>query len=59
MVIKFKVCPRCKGDLYLTEDVFGKYASCMQCGYLKDVEEPRKEKDTMPYAEGDSKSKAA
>ena len=36
-MIKFKVCPRCRGDLYLKEDVFGKYLSCLQCGYLRDV----------------------
>jgi DNA-directed RNA polymerase subunit M/transcription elongation factor TFIIS len=48
VVINFKVCPRCTGDLYLTEDVFGKYASCIQCGYMKDIEEPRKVKDPMP-----------
>ena len=42
-VIKFKVCPRCQGDLYLSEDMFGKYFSCMQCGYLKDLVVPRLE----------------
>ena len=36
-MIKFKVCPRCQGDLYLKEDIFGKYLSCLQCGYLRDV----------------------
>ncbi len=40
-MIKFKVCPRCRGDLYLSEDTFGKYFSCLQCGYLRDVEQPR------------------
>ncbi len=40
-MIKFKVCPRCQGDLYLSEDIFGKYFSCMQCGYLKDLEKLR------------------
>ena len=39
-MIHFKVCPRCHGDLYLTQDSFGEYVSCLQCGYLKDVEEP-------------------
>ena len=37
MMIKFKLCPRCRGDLYLAEDIFGRYLSCLQCGYLKDV----------------------
>ena len=36
-MIKFKVCPRCRGDLYLKEDTIGKYLSCLQCGYLRDV----------------------
>ena len=39
-MIKFKVCPRCHGDLYLNEDVFGKYLNCLQCGYMKDSEAP-------------------
>ena len=40
-MIKFKVCPKCQGDLYLSGDQYGKYFSCMQCGYLKDIIEPR------------------
>ena len=36
-MIKFKFCPKCRGDLYLAEDIFGKYLSCLQCGYLKDL----------------------
>ena len=59
MVINFKVCPRCTGNLYLTEDVFGKYASCIQCGYMKDIVEPHKVKDPRPYADADSKANAA
>ena len=39
-MIRFKHCPRCRGDLYLAEDMFGKYLNCLQCGYLKDVIEP-------------------
>ena len=29
-------CPKCQGDLFQKEDVYGKYLSCLQCGYLKD-----------------------
>ena len=36
-MIKFKFCPRCRGDLYLAEDIFGKYLNCLQCGYHKDL----------------------
>ena len=39
-MIKFKECPRCQGDLYITEDGFGGYLSCLQCGYLRDLAQP-------------------
>ena len=42
-MIEFKGCPKCQGDLYLSEDIFGKYFSCMQCGYLKDLDKPQLE----------------
>lgn len=58
-MIKFKVCPRCRGDLFLGEDVFGKYLSCLQCGYLKDVEEPKLESNDLPYADAESELEAA
>ena len=54
-MIKFKVCPRCQGDLYLSDDIFGKYCSCMQCGYLKDLVKPLRDSnpksDTVHDAE--------
>ena len=36
-MIYFKSCPRCRGDVSLTIDIFGKYLSCLQCGFLKDI----------------------
>ena len=36
-MIYFKSCPRCRGDVNLTIDIFGKYLSCLQCGFLKDI----------------------
>jgi hypothetical protein len=40
-MVWLKACPRCKGDLFLDEDHYGKYKSCIQCGYIKDlVDEP-------------------
>ncbi len=36
-MIKFKACPKCHGDLCLGKDMFGKYLSCFQCGYLRDL----------------------
>lgn len=49
-MIKFKECPRCQGDLHITSDAFGMYLSCMQCGYLRDVEEQAR--DLEPVATG-------
>ena len=28
-----KACPRCHGDLYREEDIFGIYLACLQCGH--------------------------
>ena len=50
-MIKFKGCPRCGGDLLLADDVFGKYLSCLQCGFLRDVAEKREE-PRKPVAAG-------
>ena len=49
-MIRFKICPRCRGDLYQTQDIFGKFLSCFQCGYLKDIEEVsfRPQPDALP-----------
>ena len=38
-MMMLKGCPRCKGDLYLKRDFDGVYLSCMQCGYVKDLNE--------------------
>lgn len=38
-MILFSSCPQCTtGDLMKTEDAFGDYLECMQCGYVRDVE---------------------
>jgi DNA-directed RNA polymerase subunit RPC12/RpoP len=35
-------CPRCGGDLREESDVYGRYVSCVQCGYiLNQLEETR------------------
>lgn len=28
-------CPRCAGTLYKDEDTYGRFLSCLNCGYLK------------------------
>jgi DNA-directed RNA polymerase subunit M/transcription elongation factor TFIIS len=32
-----KGCPRCRGDLFLDEDVGKNYIKCLQCGYEKEL----------------------
>ena len=34
-----KECPKCHGDLNTGEDIHGRYVSCLQCGYLRDLPE--------------------
>ena len=58
-MIKLKECPRCQGDLYITEDVFGKYLSCMQCGYLRDLEQPTREVEPVVATPGERELEAA
>ena len=35
-----KGCPRCKGDMNTSKDMYGEYEECLQCGYMLDVEKP-------------------
>ena len=41
-MLKLKACPRCKGDLNSNRDMYGSYDECLQCGYMRDFEEPSK-----------------
>ncbi len=34
--ILFKACSRCKGDLHHGQDIYGRYLTCLQCGYVVD-----------------------
>ena len=49
-MIKFKFCPKRRGDLYLAKDIFGKYVNCLQCGFLKDLPEEEPEQRELAYA---------
>ena len=59
MLIKFKFCPKCHGDLYLAGDIFGKYVSCLQCGFLKDLPEEGPEERKLVHAGGPGPSNEA
>ena len=34
-----KSCPKCHGDLYQGNDLYGTYISCLQCGHYIDKED--------------------
>ena len=34
----FKKCPRCRGDIFIDEDIEGDYEKCLQCGYERALE---------------------
>ncbi len=36
-MLKFKSCPRCKGDVIVDRDYHGWYEQCLQCGYQHDL----------------------
>ena len=38
-MVWLKECPRCLGDLFLEEDHYGKFKTCIQCGYMSDLVE--------------------
>ena len=58
-MIKFKECPRCQSDLYFAEDAFGRYLSCMQCGYLPDLEQPARELEQVAATPQEAEREAA
>ena len=36
-MVWLKECPRCQGDLFLDQDYYGKFKTCIQCGYMRDL----------------------
>jgi hypothetical protein len=41
IMMLFKACPRCNGDLRETTDLYGRYVSCIQCGHTRDLPDVR------------------
>ncbi len=55
MTWKLKGCPRCRGDVFVTEDMNGWYEQCLQCSHrreLKDLAEYNKTPVTPGGARG-------
>ena len=40
MVVQFKACPKCHGDMQVNGDIYGQYIKCLQCGYMLDLQQP-------------------
>lgn len=34
---RIKQCPRCRGDVYIHQDIHGWYEECLQCSYTRDL----------------------
>ena len=43
-----RACPRCRGDLSLDSDIYGRYVSCLQCGFVRDVTETEAQRKVNP-----------
>ena len=52
-MMRFKNCPRCKGDIQLDRDYYGWYEQCLQCGYMRDL--PRVEQEQLTQEERERK----
>ena len=37
-MVYLKSCPKCLGDLTVAQDGYGTFISCLQCGFMKDME---------------------
>lgn len=47
-MVQFRSCPRCTGDMKTTQDMYGNYKECLQCGFMQDIpSEVKKRTDWM------------
>lgn len=37
-MIYFNACPKCHGDLMMNQDGYGSFVSCLQCGFMRDID---------------------
>ena len=47
-MVWLKECPRCQGDLFLDQDFYGKFKTCIQCGYMRDLLEGVVDENPLP-----------
>ena len=36
-MVRYKACPRCRGDVVLDKDRYGRFWECIACGWHKDL----------------------
>lgn len=63
-MIYFNACPKCHGDLTLNQDGYGSFVSCLQCGFMRDIDVKLTGAKTpavtpIRYAEEEALAKAA
>ena len=37
-MVYLKSCPKCLGDLTIGQDGYGTFISCLQCGFMRDID---------------------
>ena len=50
MTLYLKACPRCRGDIQLDTEQYGRYMECLQCGFLIRSKAEDKRNAIMPSA---------
>lgn len=62
-MLRLKACPRCRGDMHDNRDEYGIYAECLQCGYMRDLEDAKRLSRLLEFASsergGNGKKSAA
>jgi DNA-directed RNA polymerase subunit M/transcription elongation factor TFIIS len=52
MTILQRRCPKCGGNLYLDYDEYGPIETCLQCGYERNVDTVKPNKEPTNSVEG-------
>ncbi len=55
-MIFLKACPRCRGDVSLDRDIYGRYMRCLQCGTIKDLVEDSPSRAGSVWADQDARA---
>jgi DNA-directed RNA polymerase subunit M/transcription elongation factor TFIIS len=47
----FKSCPRCRGDIFIDEDIDKTYYKCLQCGFERELNKAKAAKPLVWHKE--------